>query len=274
MAIKAVVEKLEEVPEQYRDLYTERNGKFEITGVEGMKTEADVTRLSSALEKERNDHKKTKQTWSVLGERKPEEVVAALDRIPELEAAAEGKVDDNKLNELVEKRIGTKTGPLQREIDKLKKDNAEKDEVITGFKAKERQRTIHDSVREAIGKSQGFQGAAVEDALLFAERMLDVTEEGKVVTKDNVGVTPGVDAVVWLSDMQQKKPHWWGTSSGGGAGGNNGKGGGAGGANPFSADGWNLTEQGKIVKENRARAEQLATAAGTRIGGPRPAKKK
>jgi hypothetical protein len=273
MAIKAVVDKLEDVPEHYRDLYTERNGKFEVTGVEGMKTEADVTRLSSALEKERGDHKKTKQTYSVLGDRKVEDVVALLDRIPELEAAAEGKLDDNKINGLVEARIVTKIAPVQRQVSQLTAAVQERDQVIEQYKGKERTRAIHDDVRAAVGKTQGFQPSAVEDALVFAERMFEVNEEGKVVTKDGVGVTPGVDAVVWLTEMQQKKGHWWGPSQGGGSQGNR-QGGGISGGNPWTFEGWNMTEQGQMLNSNRTRAEQLAKAAGTTIGGRKPAPKK
>src|SRR4051812_28393965 len=130
MAIKAVVKKEDfetEVAEKYRDLYTEKNGQMELTGVEGMKTDADVGRIQSALEKERKDHKETKKKWEVLGDRKPDEVVTALDRIPELEAAAEGKLDEKKINTIVESRISAKTGPLERTIKQLTDANAEKD---------------------------------------------------------------------------------------------------------------------------------------------------
>lgn len=273
MAIKAIVKTLEEVPEQYRDLYTERNGQFEMTGVEGMKTEADVTRLSSALDKERKDHKAVKDKFSVFGDRTPEQIVEILDRVPELEAAAAGKIDENKINQMVETRIGSKTAPLQRQIQQLQTQVGEKDKVIEGFTQKERTRSIHDAVRESIGKAQGFQVSAMEDALLLADRVFDVNEEGKVVTKDGVGVTPGIDATVWLTEMQQKRPHWWGTSSGGGSTGNGGRGGAGGGANPWTHDNWNMTEQGRIYKENPQRAEQMAKSAGTKVGGMRPAKK-
>jgi len=274
MAIKAVVEKLDEVDERYRDLYTERNGKFELTGVEGMKTEADVTRLSSALEKERNDHKGTKKRFEVFGDRKPEDILTLLDRIPELEAAAEGKLDDNAINKIVETRIGAKVGPLDRQLKQMAQQNAELLAENNGYKTKEMTRTLHDSIREAFGKSQGIQSAALEDALMLGERMLSLNDEGKVVTRDGVGVTPGVDAVVWLTEMQQKRPHWWGPTQGGGSGGNNGRPGGDGGRNPWSADAWNLTEQGRIWKENKTRAEQLARSAGTTIGGAKPLAKK
>lgn len=37
------------------------------------------------------------------------------------------------------------------------------------------------------------------------------------------------------------------------------------GKNPFSKDNWNLTEQGKLLKENPQEAQRLAAAAGTKI---------
>jgi hypothetical protein len=106
--------------------------------------------------------------------------------------------------------------------------------------------------------------------LLLSDRVFEV-EEGtnRVVTKDNVGVTPGIDPSVWFTDIQKTRPHWWGPSQGGGAGGNRG-GAGDTSVNPFSHANWNLTEQGRLVQADRAKADQLAKAAGTTVGGPRP----
>jgi len=261
MAIKAVIDKIEDVDEKYRDLYTAKADKFELTGVEGMRTEADVTRLSGALEKERTDHKGTKKKYEALGDRKVEDVLVQLDRIPELEMAAKGKLDEKQIDEIVEKRINSKTAPLERKVKELTGHVVERDTLIAGYQSKEQTRIVQDAIKEAIGKAQGFQTAAVEDALLFGEKHLTINEDGKVVSKDGVGVTPGIDAVVWLTEMQTRKPHWWGETSGGGAGGN--KGGGAGGArNPWTFEHWNVTEQGQIYNTNVARAEQLAKSAG------------
>ena len=271
MALKAILDSIDDLPEDVKKEYVEKNGKFELQ-VEGMKTQADIDRLQGALTKERNDHKVVRERLGLLGDRKIEDVLATLDRIPELEAAAAGKLDENKLNELVEGRLKARVAPLEREKGQLAQKVQELSGVVEQFRSKEKTRTIHDAVREAVGKAQGFQSSAVEDALLYGERMLEVNEQGKVVTRDGVGVTPGIDATVWLTEMQSKKTHWWGPSQGGGAGGN--RNGGGGGANPWSAEGWNMTEQGRILKENRSRAEQLAKSAGTTIGGPRPQPRK
>lgn len=278
MAIKAVIDKLEDVEEGFRSLYTQVGDKFEITGIEDVTALTSVKALKTENGARRIAEKKAKDAlaaYAVLGERKPEEILAILDRVPELEAAAEGKLDEAKINSIVEGRIKTKLGPVERERDQFKLQLAQKDETINGYVAKERTRTIHDAVREAVGKQQGFQATAIEDALMHAERMFEVTDDGKVITKQDIGVTPGIDAVVWLSEMQQKRPHWWGATGGGGSRGNNGNAPTPSGNNPFTREHWNMSEQAALMRTNRARADQMAKSAGTVIGGgmPPPAKK-
>src|SRR4051794_21653511 len=109
--LEAVVDTLDGVPAQFHELYTEKNGKFEFTGVNGMKAQGDFDRINEALRKERNDHKTVREQIVKLGDRKVDDVLAALDRIPELEAAAAGKLDAAKIDELVEQRIRSKLAP-------------------------------------------------------------------------------------------------------------------------------------------------------------------
>lgn len=272
MGIKTVVENLDDVDEKYHDLYTERDGKYELTGVDGMKTEADVARVQQSLVKERNDHKVVKEKLRAFGDRDPAEVLTLLDKIPELEAAAAGKLDDAALNKIVEGRLTTKIAPLQRELDQYKSQVAEKDQVIGTYQSRDRQRSISDAITKAA-KASGVLGEALEDAVVLGERVFDVDADGNVTAKDGLsGVTPGIDPSVWLTEMQPKKPHWWGESGGGGAGGS--RPGSKGAVNPWSAANWNTTEQGKIYRESAARAEQMAKSAGTTLGGPRPAARK
>ena len=266
--LKAILDSLEGVETHFHSLYTERNGKYELTGIEGVKTQADIDRLQTALTKERNDHKTLKDRFATFGDRKPEDIIAALDRIPELEAAAKGNLDEAKLNEIVEGRIKSRLAPVERQAQTLQQQLSEANASLEMLRTKDSLRIVTDAVRGAASKLKVVD-SAVEDVTLLAERLFTIDETGAVITKDNVGVTPGISADVWLTDMQAKRPHWWGPSQGGGAGGN--RGGGSGVTNPWTKDSWNLTEQGRIYKENSGKAEQLAKAAGTTIGGPKPA---
>lgn len=271
MALKALVDSLDGIDAHFHELYTQKGDKYELTGVEGFKTQADVDRINAALVKERNDHKDTKNKFAPFASFDPADVQSKLDRFEELELAAAGKLDENKINAIVESRLKQKVGPIERERDLYKSQIGEKDTLLGQFQAERTQRTIFDKIRDAAVSAKVLP-EAMEDAMMLAERVFEVTESGAVVTKDNVGVTPGIDASVWFTELQSKKPHWWGPSAGGGARGTGTPG--SGNTNPFSHEHWNLTEQGKLVMTNRQRAEQLAKSAGTSIGGPRPAPRK
>jgi hypothetical protein len=260
-ALEAVRDSIDDLPEELKSEYVQgADGKFTLQ-VTGMKTQADFDRVQGALTKERTDHSALKtRIKDHFGEEKFEDVRAKLDRIPELEAAAEGKMDDEKINQIVEGRLRTKLAPIERERDQLKSQVAEKDGKIGELTAAEKRRTIRDAVREAATKAK-VAPEALDDALMLGDAILEVREDdGKVVVKDNVGFTPGIEPSVLFTDLQSKKPHWFGPSGGGGANGN--RGGGVGGTNPFTGDNWNMTEQGKLMRSDPAKADQLARAAG------------
>jgi len=271
MSLKAIHDSIDDIPEQYQSLYTERDNKWELTGIEGVKTEADVSRVQTALEKERKDHKKVKEALNTWGDLNHEEVILQLDKIPELEAAAGGNIDEKKMDELVETRIKTRLAPVERENKTLKEKLEVASQEITGFKQKDVERTVTEQVRKAATVAKVL-APAMDDAVMLAGRVFELNEDGVARTKDNVGFAPGMTPDIWLQDMQQKRPHWWPASVGGGANGN--EGGGNFSKNPWSKDHWSLTAQGQVVKQQGVeKAEQMAKAANSEIGATRPTEK-
>lgn len=267
----AILDSLDGVDETYHGMFTERNGKFEFDGVGGLKTQGDIDRLARAAEQERSAHRATKEKLGAFDGLDGGTVHQQLDRIKELELAAEGKLDEEGINKLVESRLVTKTAPLERSITKLTEVNKGLQETNDNYAKADVKRGIMSKVTDALKESKGFNNAASEDVMLRAERIFELNEDGTVTAKENVGVTPGISPADWLVEMQTKAPHWWGDSSGGGARPGNG---GGGGKNPWSSESWNITEQNKITLANRANAERLASSAGTRIGGLKPTAKK
>lgn len=260
-ALAATLDSIDDLPDEIKAEYAQgADGKF-VLQVTGMRSEADFQRLQTAHNKEKSEHSALKTRIStVFGDRKFEEIQADLDRIPELETAAEGKLDDDKINALVEGRIKSRLTPVERERDNLKNDLAEREKTIGEYQSKETRRTIRDKAREAATEAK-LLPEAVDDFLLLADNVFEVTDDGKVVVKDQVGHTPGLDPKALLTDLMPKRPHWWPASSGGGAGGNRG-GAGGGAVNPFTHDNWNMTEQGKLMASDPAKAEQMAKQAG------------
>jgi hypothetical protein len=266
---------LSNVPEVFRPLYAEKDGKAVLTGINGLKTQSDINNLQEALRKERADHAAVKTAlnpWNSFG-KKPEEIQAQLDRIAELEASAGGKVDDKKLNELVEARLGQKIGPIERQL----KDTTTLLDTTTKerdtFRDQLYRRDMSDAVR-GIANEMKVVPTAMADVELFAQFALERQEDGTYITKSGIpNVTPGLDPKGLLKEMQKHRPHWWPASAGGGAGGGGGEFGGD--KNPWSAGGWNLTEQGKVIREHgMTKAQELAKLAGSSVGATKPTVKK
>lgn len=275
--LKAIVDSLDNVPEELKQYYTEKNGKFELTG-EGIVTAADVARVQEGLRKERNDHKELREKITAnLGDVKIEDVRGLLDKIPELELAAKGNLDTAKVDEIVQSRIKSVTAPLERKLTQTEKDLSEARDKIGAHENEKKTQKIKDRIVElTTGSNAKFKVVpeAIGDIMLHANGILEIDDQGEIRTKDGVGVTPGLGPDAWLSDTLASKPHWCLPSEGIGAGGSGGNRGGNAGPNPFSFEHWNLTEQGKIYISDKSKAEQLAKLAGTTIGGARPAPKK
>src|ERR1019366_4225584 len=133
--LKTIYEKQEDVPEGYGELYVERNGHFELTGIEGVKTPADIERVSEALRKEKLDHKTAKEALAKFGELDPEKAAAALEELTEVKAqlaavAVNGKLDDAAIAERIEAAVGRAVGPLNRDKQSLEKQLGVKDKAI------------------------------------------------------------------------------------------------------------------------------------------------
>lgn len=270
--LEITYDSMESVPEVFRELYEERDGKAVLSKVNGLKTQQDVLNVQEGLRKERGDHTSTREElkkWKNLGE-DPSEIQSKLDRIAELEVAAAGKLDEDQLTKMVEARLGQKTAPLERQVkeamtnmEALKNENEKLKNSI-------QHRDMTDSVR-SVATEMKVLSTAIPDVEMVASHYLerDQTSGEFIVKADVKGVTPGADVRTFMKEMQRIRPHWWPQSQGGGAGGG---GGGIGGEdNPFSSKSWNVTKQGQIIREHgSAEAEKLAKAAGTTVGGPRP----
>ena len=269
MKLKKVYDTEADVPADYLSLYEERDGKWHLTAeIEGSADGGDVARLTEALRKEKNDHAQTKEKvrkYAALGDL--DDVQQRLDKLDDLEANPDATVEQRVTSE-VERRIKARLAPVERDRDRARQEAQEAQQERDTIQGTLKGRTISDEVRAAASRAKIID-SAVDDVLMYGNSVFEVGEDGTVVTRDGVGVTPGLKPEAWLADMKERRPHWWPVSQG--AGSTGGKGGPGGGDNPFTHEGWNVTEQGKLAQADQAKAERLAKAADTTLGGPRPA---
>lgn len=279
MAIKAKYATEDEVPEAHKELYEERQGEWILAKIDGLVTDGDIHRLSTANTKLRTENTKLKGQVDAFGGRSGDEILKLDETIEELKAQVEAgsKPDEEKINTLVEARLKVTTGPLQRELKTAVDSLAEKTKLADDLQTTITKGIISDHVRTAATKAKVVP-TAVEDVLALSGgifEVVDVDGVHKVVTKDKVGVAPGLDPDAYFAEVAPNKPHWFPNSQGAGAGGGKNFLPGINGKNPWSREHWNLTERGKIIREHGTeKAEQYAKAAGSSINATQPPKAK
>jgi hypothetical protein len=285
MKLKTIYDTVEEIPEGYADLYTERNGHWELTGVEGVKTQYDIDRVQTALVKERADHKVTKAALAPFEGLDPEAIQEQAHKLEEATAQLDainkdGRIDEAKLEPIIAARVKQATAPLERDkqnlerqLDAQKKAVAEKDGEVVNLRTSITTDSIERAIRDAATQDKCI-ATALDDVAGRGLRVFEKTDDGRIITKDVAGTTPGLTVKEWLKDMQDKAPHWWPTSVGGGSqgsGGGGGRGTYAGANNPWSKAGWNITRQGALVTQLGAvKAAEIAAQAGSKIGDTKP----
>jgi hypothetical protein len=181
-------------------------------------------------------------------------------------------------NELVEKK-GLEEAVLQRTSemratfegqvkalqDRLVSVEGERDAASHRFT-----RSVIDRAISDAALAGGVQPHALPDVLNRSrDAGWSLNEKGQLIQTVNGVMSFGADGASpltpkeWVNGaLKDTAPHFFATPHGinalGGTGGGGSK-------NPFTKDGWNMTEQGRIAKENPALAKTLAANAGYKI---------
>jgi hypothetical protein len=253
---------MDEVDEKYRDLYEEREGAAYLKrdAVEGVRTQADVDRVTNALKKERERASAAEAKVKALdfGEKTPEEVQAMIDQFDELRERAEagGKApDEAAIQKRIDAAVERKAKPLQRELDRHKAEAETHRKAAEELGATIKRSALHQEVAKAATALK-MRPEALEDAAMIAERIFQFGEDGKPLTQD------GLDPSSWLQTMKEKRAMWWPESTGAGLTGSSGGNSGAG--SPFDKKALNVTRMAQLMAKDPAKADSLARAAGHR----------
>lgn len=146
-----------------------------------------------------------------------------------------------------------------KDLKKNNADNAELQQKVKDYEAETaRLKTEADNTRKEYALKDKLKEAGVTDAdyIIYKQGGLDkftFDKDGKVIGLDDV-----------LKPMRESSPHLF--KNAGGAGGYDPAGGGKPPVNnPFAKETYNLTEQGRLFKQNPEQARQMAAAAGIKL---------
>lgn len=146
-------------------------------------------------------------------------------------------------------------------IDTLKKSNADNEELQKQVKEYKEKVTILEATAANTRKECALKDKLKEAGVVDADYI--IYKQGGIdkFTFDKEGNPVGIDDVV--KPLKESSPHLFKTEPGADykpAGGGTPPS-----KNPFAKDSFNLTEQGKLLRENPAQAKALASAAGVTI---------
>ena len=146
-------------------------------------------------------------------------------------------------------------------IDTLKKSNADNEELQKRVKEYKEKVTILEATAANTRKEYALKDKLKEAGVVDADYI--IYKQGGIdkFTFDKEGNPVGIDDVV--KPLKESSPHLFKTEPGADykpAGGGTPPS-----KNPFAKDSFNLTEQGKLLRENPAQAKALASAAGVTI---------
>lgn len=215
--IPVIVDSLDSVDESIRGIYAETiDGKYQIRADIAFQSDFENTR--NALQKERENFKEANK--------KLKDLQNQLDAYDGLDATAvkgmRVELDNLKNNENDINKIKSSKAELEIKFKELQTQANELIKINEVYQREKKTNALREKARQALHQN-GMPDYAIDEGLMYAERMLEVTDDGAIrVRQDNSfnSVFPeGVTVETWAGVMKKNKPHLFGGSVGGGAGG-------------------------------------------------------
>lgn len=203
---------------------------------------------------------------SVFGDLDPDDVTAKLERLAELESADGGEdlaVHLARQKKALEEQQQKALAAKDTLVTEKEADIAKRDRFIERL-------VIDHELDAALGKVKVIEDYRPAVRALMRDRRPKVVVDGedgdeqeyKGVFSTDIGEVGIADYIESWARSDEAKPFLPASGNEGSGARGGGSGGDRGRANPWKKETFNLTEQGKIAKENPALAKQLAAAAG------------
>lgn len=215
--LPVTVDSLDSVDENLRGIYAETtDGKYQIRA--DIAFQSDFERVRDTLTKERTSNKELTS--------KVKDLQSRLDAYDGLDATAvkgmRVELDNLKNNESDVNKIKSSKAELEIKFKELTTKFDELSKINETYLREKKTNTLREKARQALHQN-GMPDYAIDDGLMYAERMLEMADDGSVRVKHDNNLNSiypeGVTVETWAGIIKKNKPHLFGGSVGGGAGG-------------------------------------------------------
>uniref|UniRef100_UPI00386632A4 hypothetical protein n=1 Tax=Succinivibrio sp. TaxID=2053619 RepID=UPI00386632A4 len=210
--LPVTVDSLDSVDENLRGIYAETtDGKYQIRA--DIAFQSDFERVRDTLTKERTSNKELTS--------KVKDLQSRLDAYDGLDATAvkgmRVELDNLKNNESDVNKIKSSKAELEIKFKELTTKFDELSKINETYLREKKTNTLREKARQALHQN-GMPDYAIDDGLMYAERMLEMTDDGSVRVKHDNNLNSiypeGVTVETWAGIIKKNKPHLFGGSIG------------------------------------------------------------
>ena len=265
MALKAIIDSKEEIPEGVESFYEEKEGKYHLA-VEGFteKSKLDELRNSNIDLRQQLD-----EATGKIDSFKGIDPVSAREALTKMQQVENKElIDKGQFDELLAKQESEYGG----KIDALQKHATEQENSAKKYKDELETYRVTSAIQTAVNEAGTPQSWAFADILSRAKTSWNIDDKGDLFCIDSSGKarysengTQYLSPQEWSKELIANAPHLFVSSTGRGANGSGELGGKGTGTNPWKKDNLSLTKQGEIYKDNPTLAKQLAGEAGVSL---------
>ena len=247
MKLKAILETLDGLDEALKPFYTEKDGKF-ILALDHVDDHPDVKGLKASLTSARAEKKTLETKVTELTDKFGSLPDDFMDNYNRLKDSGTGNVDQ---------KLADQRARLTQEKDTaVNKVTAERD----SFKSRVEKLTSENAINVALAEANVAPHMQKAVRAMFQSQIkVDYEGDEAIVTIENL---PVVDKIKAWAGTEEGKYFVAAPANGGGGGGNNKPGSGNNAKdNPWSEEGFNLTKQADLLKNDPNKAAQLKASA-------------
>lgn len=201
MIVKSSYDSVEDVPQEFKDSFSEVDGKYVFNGQIDVKTQADVDKVLGAkqhIDKELSEVKEKLKAES-------QKALEATSKIEVLELQIKDGADPAKLQELVDTKVKVATEELTKQLAEANEKNSEfQNKIFSGEKA--------EFVNGIIGN---FSDTVKDDAKFILNQIFERQADNTYLTKEGLGLEAGLNAEQATAKLLETRTHWQKQNTGG-----------------------------------------------------------
>ena len=201
MILKGSYDKAEAVPQEFKDSFTEVEGKYVLTGSIETKDATDYKELHKLKQSSFDDMHELKEQLKAEKQAKTE----VQNKLEVVELKLENGAETEGIQELVAKKVKAETAELTKQLAEANEKNSEfQNKIFSGEKS--------EFVNGIIGN---FSDTVKDDAKFILNQMFERQADNTYLTKEGLGLEAGLNAEQATAKLLETRTHWQKQNTGG-----------------------------------------------------------